>query len=55
MVMNMIVSRRTKIYAKSEVSDPDTMYFYQEMKANDATQFLKEGHKEFVDLISKFL
>ena len=30
--MNMRIYRRTKIYAKAKVSDPDTMQFNQEMK-----------------------
>ena len=53
MAMNMKVSRRTKIYAKAAVSDLYTMYFQHVMKENDDTQFLKEPHKEFYDLISK--
>ena len=32
MSMNMIISRRTKIYVNAEVSDPDAMYFHQAMK-----------------------
>ena len=39
MTMNTIIYRGTKIYAKAEVSDPDTMYFHQAMKENDATHF----------------
>ena len=53
MAMNMRISRRTKVYAKAAVYDPDTMYFHQAMKENDARQFLKEAHKEFADLLSK--
>ena len=30
--MNIRISRSTKIYAKAEVSDPDTMYDHQSMK-----------------------
>ena len=53
MAMNMRIYRRTKIYAKEEVSNPDTIYFHQAMKENDATQFLKAAHKEFEDFLSK--
>ena len=35
------------------MSDLDHIYFNQEMKENDATQFLKAVHKEFLDLLSK--
>ena len=34
MTMDMIISRRTKIYAIATVSVPDTMYFHQAMKMN---------------------
>ena len=53
MATNMRISRRTEIYAKKAVSDPDTMYFHQAMKENDATQFLKSAHKIISDLLSK--
>ena len=53
MATNTRISRRTKIYAKKEGFDTDNMYFNQEMKANDAARFLKEAHKESVDLLSK--
>ena len=49
----MRISRRTEIYAKAAVSDPYTIYFYQEMKEDDATHFLKAAHKEFADYLSK--
>ena len=45
MVPKTRTSRITEIYAKAEVYDPDTMYFYQETKENGATQFLKSVHK----------
>ena len=32
MSMNMIISRRTKIYFKASLSDPDTIYFHHSMK-----------------------
>ena len=44
MAINVKISRRTKIYAKSAVSDPDNIYFQHAMKENDDTQFLKEPH-----------
>ena len=53
MDMIMRISRGNKIYAKAEVSEPGTLYFNQAMKENDATQFLKEDHNKFVDLLSK--
>ena len=53
MATNTVISRRTNIYAKAAVSDPDTMYFQQAMEENDSTQFLKAAYKEFVDLLSK--
>ena len=53
MATNMRIHRRTRIYAKVAVSDPDTMYFNQAMKENDATQFLNATHKELAYLLSK--
>ena len=53
MAMNMIIYRRTKIYPKGAVSDTDTIYFNQAVKGNDATQFLREAQKQFMDLLSK--
>ena len=50
---NTQITTRFRIYIKSEVSDPDTMYFHQEMKENDATQSLKTVHKAFADFIIK--
>ena len=35
------------------MSDPDTMYFHQAMKDNDAAQILESVHKEFLDFLSK--
>ena len=37
--INTIKPKRTKIYTKPEVSDPDTMYFNQGTKENYATRF----------------
>ena len=51
--MNTRIPRGIKIYAKAALYDPDTMYFHQAMKENDARQFLKEAHKEFEDFLSK--
>jgi hypothetical protein len=34
-------------------SDPDTMYFHQAMKQDDATEFLKAAHKEFQSLLDR--
>ena len=53
MAINIIISRRTEIYAKAEVSDPDNIYFHQSMKKNDTTKFLKASHKEFAYFLSK--
>ena len=53
MVTNMRISRRTEIFSKLSVSDPDTMYFHQAMKENDAIKFLKSAHKIISDLLSK--
>ena len=47
MATNTTISRR-----KAAVSDPDTIYFLQEGKENDYTQFLKAQQKEFVELLS---
>jgi hypothetical protein len=33
--------------------DPDTMYFHQAMKHDDATEFLKAAHKEFQSLLDR--
>ena len=52
MSTNMKIYGRAKIYAKTSVSDTDTMYFNQKTKENDATHFLKETHQEFVGLLS---
>ena len=51
--MNTRVSTRTGIYAKVELSHPDTIYFHQAMKEDDATKFLKAEHKEFEDFLNK--
>ena len=53
MAIRMRIYRRTKIYAKAEVYDPDTMYFLQKMKENDDTQFLKASHKELLEFLSE--
>ena len=55
MVTNMRISIRTEIFSKLSVSDPDTMYFHQAMKENDATQFLTAAHKKFLVLLSKVI
>ena len=39
MSTNMWIPRITERYTKAEVSDPDTMYFHQEISKSDATQF----------------
>ena len=53
MVVNMRISRRTEIYVKAEVSDPDTMHFHQAMKVNYSTQFLKSVYNKFGYLLCK--
>ena len=53
MTIHTRITRRTGIYSKSEVYDPDTVYFHQEMKENDATHLFNMVHKEFVDFLSK--
>jgi hypothetical protein len=34
-------------------SDPDTMYFHQAMKQEDAAEFLKTAHMEFENLLDR--
>ena len=43
----MRIYSKTEIYSKEAVSDPDTMYFHQAMKANDATQLLKRAQNNW--------
>ena len=45
MKINIIISRKAKLYAKAVVYDPYTMYVHQAMKKNEATQFLKTVHE----------
>ena len=47
MATNTRISR-----GNAAVSDPDTIYFLQEGKEKDSTQFLKSQQKEFVELLS---
>ena len=53
MVVNMRIYRRTEIYVKAEVSDPDTVNFHQAMKENYSTQFLKSVYNKFDYLLGK--